>query len=678
MRETNCRKEWFLPLHPFVVMLLILVVIGCDSSDNVLQPIDRGNPIDQLPADGVLRLSGSPYLVTDTLVVESGNTLIIEAGVELGFEPGIPFEVYGKIIAIGEEDFPITFRSGLTHSNRGDWDGIWMIDADDDSQFEYCRFWHGAKYNRRQTLRQIEGQEEVDTLVVDYGTVTLIRSSPSIKFSWFVNSGFHGVHCGPNSSPTIENSVFYNNSGNAIYINSTANPDIRNNIIIENDDYGIYCSEETNSPRNDLSLWYNIIWNNFSGEFNQQTPTKFGRVVTVNGNLDSCDAQYNLRLNPSFVDVDENNAESGDFHLRSISAAIDAGPNDLTDNDDDTRIELGIHHYKYSDGEIRGRIPNPPRVGNRLEAGQYSFTSNIFLPSGETLTIDPGVEISVEGRYRFRIQGEILSDGTAADPISFVSGLSNPSRGDWYGLYFETGDANGSGGAVLNYTNISHAGRGIQLIRRDAIISNCTISESNEFGVYCEDYSSPTISDCRFVNNSQAGVYVTYNSAPSILRNTFSGGDGYGIQVKDHSNPSIYNNLIKNVGTSGISLVNLASPRIINNTIIESGYYGIICDNNSSPVVINNIFYKNGSMTRGGKGVFANRMSHPTVEYNCFWEHDVSSVDISSNMELSPTNLEQDPEFVDINGDYHLTAGSALRTSGDPNISQHMGAFGGQ
>ncbi len=672
----NRKIGWFSTLcSTLLAVAIILTVVGCDDSSNVIVPPFRGNPIDQLPADGVLRVSGSPYLAVDTLRVQSGQTLTIESGVELRFEPGMPLEISGRIIARGTEDDPITFMSGRLIPDRGDWDGIWMVDADAGSVFEYCRFWHGAKYGNRQIYRMVNN--ELDSSVVDYGSITLKNSAPTIKRSWFVNGGFHGVHCDTNSAPIIENNVFMNNAGHGIFVHWTADPTIRNNIIVENDDYGIYCKEDSDAPRMALELQYNIIWSNFSGEFNQQTPNTIGRVVTVNGNLDSCDAQFNLRLNPFFVDVRPDAEVSGDFNLKSTSSAIDAGPEDpmLLDSDG-TRMELGIHSYIYRSGEIRRRIPNLPRVTNRLDAvgSPYYMTSDIVLPAGETLTIEEGVEIRVEGLYRMRVQGKIIAHGTAGEPIQFVSGVDNPSRGDWFGLLFESG---GDEGTELIYTNVSHAQWGIRLNRRDAMIDNCVISECNSFGIFCDDYAAPSITNSQLINNSQAAVFCKFNSSPDIFDNTISGGDGYGIYVSDHSNPYIRNNLIRDVGTSGIRLENLSSPRIINNTIVHNAYYGVNCDNNSSPIIRNNIFYSNGSPDRGGMGVLARRTSEPEIEYNCFWNHAVTSVDISSDTDLSATNLEQDPLFVDPESDYHLSAGSDCRTEGDPNISVHMGAYGG-
>ena len=134
-------------LLSFLLIVTIIFVVGCEDLGPVSSYEYRGNPIEGVQT-GVLTLDGSPYLVTDTLRIPAGQTLTIEAGVEIRFdtiiedeiEKTIPFEIRGKIIANGLPEAPIVFTSGLTYPSRGDWDGIWLLEADDESSFEYCEF----------------------------------------------------------------------------------------------------------------------------------------------------------------------------------------------------------------------------------------------------------------------------------------------------------------------------------------------------------------------------------------------------------------------------------------------------------------------------------------------------------------------------------------------------------
>ena len=624
-------------------LFFIWVIVGCESSSLPPESVFRGNPISGVVTH--LGIGGSPYLAIDTLFVPAGQALEIEQGVELRFDNGIPLIVYGEISAIGTEAASITFTSGRFIGrdyapDRGDWDGIWLIDADENSAFEYCRILFGAKYGHR--LDIVEDEEDTDTTVVDYGGLTLVRSSPTIRRSAFVANGFHGVHCDSLSNPVIENCVFYNNAGHGIFAHASSEPRIRYNIIIENDDYGVFFAPQfgsEDSRDSSFVLWYNIVWSNFSGEYNTYAPDELRRIATRNGNLDSCDYHFNLRQSPSFKD-----AEVWDFKLKPSSSAIDAGPevDDLRDPDG-TRLELGIYPYEYQQGEIRRTIPND-RIGNRLTTAESPFylSYDVVLPVGETLTIDPGVEIQVAGRFTFRVQGRIIANGEENNPVCFTSTRSEddpvdwePGKGDWIGMVLE---ADGDPGSIFRNTVVSYARWGFRLNRRDAEFDRCVIMHCDSVGIFCDDFSSPRIYDSELINNSIAGILCQFNSSPEIHRNVIRFGSGYGILATNGSSPEIIGNIIDAVATVGIRLENLCNAIIINNTIARNGYFGLFCSRNSSPDIRNNIFYRNGTEDRGGIGIVGERSSAPNIEYNCIAGHPARSVVISSDPSISATN----------------------------------------
>jgi len=647
-------------------------LIGCTSTKAPVVVEFRGNPISGA-LTGVLRSSGGPYLATDTLIVPAGQQLTIEPGTEIRFEPKVLFLVYGKITAVGSEAAPITFTSGLKYPNRGDWDGIWLIGADNASNFEYCRFLYGSKYGRRYTYRTIAGQ--LDSTVFEYGCLTLRATNATVKRSWFLASGFHGVLCDSAANPTIENCVFYDNAGHGVFVRHNAAPRLRFNIITENDDYGVFCSQIGESNRATLDMSYNIVWSNFSGEFNTQAPLGFGRIALENGNLDSCDFQYNVRINPGYVD-----APNWDFHLSACSGAIDAGPAGVNMDGDGTRLEFGVFSYHYRPGELRRLITN-----NHLIAANspYYMSCNAFLPSGQTLLIDEGVEVRVEGLYALRVMGHILASGSASRPIKFISAKRTPARGDWIGFEFPSG---GDGGTVLSHVSILHARWGIRLTSRDIELSNCEVSLSDSVGIVCENGSMPKIKLTRLADNSIAGILCQFNSSPSIENCTVTGGAGYGLLALESSRPIVSNSIFANIGTDGIRLDNLSNAKITNNVFALNGYYGLYCNNNSSPDVRNNIFYRNGTELRGGVGVFSLRSSLPSIFYNAFWGQPDSPVSISSDTTAydQASTLMSEPMFVNtVTGDWHLQAGSPCRHAGDPLLlnpdgsRSDIGAYGG-
>ena len=666
----------------FPLLTAVALLAGCTDTNPIVVDTFRGNPISGV-LTGTLRASGSPYLATSALTVPRDQTLVIEAGTELRFEPGVPFIVFGRINANGSEAAPITFTSGSRNPMRGDWDGVWLESADAGSSFEYCRFLFGAKFGRHYDVDTLDN-DELDSARIEYGCLTLTNSSPRVRRSWFIAGGFHGVFCGPGSEPVIENSVFFDNAGHGVYVDPNADPTINYSIISENDDYGVFCAMPGQDRRGDVDVNYNIVIENFSGEFNQQAPLRLGLIARANGNLDSCDYRFNLRLNPEYIDASKiKNGVSWNFHLNPWSSAIDAGPVDtLIDIRDHTRrLDLGVHRYDYRRGELR-RLFSEDRL--TAAGSPYTLSSNIYLPSGQNLTIDPGVEIRVEGRFEIRLKGRLLSSGSSTNPVKFTSASLTPVKGDWIGLIFENG---GDPGSVLSYTEISHARWGVKLVGQDIRIANCTISNSDSVGVFCDNISSPSIEDCRFVGNSIAGILCRFNSSPSISGNFITGGKGYGIHAVESSRPKIENNIIVDNETDGVRLENLSNAVIVNNVFANNRYFGLFCSNNSSPDVRNNIFTRNGSILRGGMGVSAENSSSPIIEYNDFWGNAITAVSISGDRTLSMlTNIITDPIFVDLNGSNYrlkpgslcINAGDSLSQYNDPDGSRNdMGAYGG-
>ncbi len=67
--------------------------------------------------------------VKNNLDIQEGATLTIEAGAKLSFEAGVRVMVdYGKVVAKGTEDAPITFTSANSSPAAGDWEGIYFGD----------------------------------------------------------------------------------------------------------------------------------------------------------------------------------------------------------------------------------------------------------------------------------------------------------------------------------------------------------------------------------------------------------------------------------------------------------------------------------------------------------------------------------------------------------------------
>ena len=109
-----------------------------------------------LSSDTVWSASGSPYVVTGTVLVSSGVKLTVEAGVEVRFDSGKSLQVFGELVAQGSASSGITFTSAQDSKAEGDWGQIMFYDSSVDASFdgngdyasgsilEYCTVEYGS------------------------------------------------------------------------------------------------------------------------------------------------------------------------------------------------------------------------------------------------------------------------------------------------------------------------------------------------------------------------------------------------------------------------------------------------------------------------------------------------------------------------------------------------------
>lgn len=172
----------------------------------------------------------------------------------------------------------------------------------------------------------------------------------------------------------------------------------------------------------------------------------------------------------------------------------------------------------------------------------HTIRSNLTVPYGRTLVVDPGVDINVSGDYKLLINGTLEANGTANNDIRFTA-----FGGDWYGIEF-----NASYGNEITYCTISNAEYGIHIINSDVdvtwnhINSNVNgifynnsysyftpvleynIIQQNTNGVKCYGYSDPEFNEHNVIRYNYLGVYSpSYYARPVFGNNQYTGFNSF-------------------------------------------------------------------------------------------------------------------------------------------------------
>ncbi len=312
--------------------------------------------------------------------------------------------------------------------------------------------------------------------------------------------------------------------------------------------------------------------------------------------------------------------------------------------------------------ELRGAISGTLTKAN----SPYVVTADLFVVSGQSLTIEAGVVIKFNSNVSFFIDGQLIAEATPNDSISFTSNNARPNVGDWNGIFFRTGSA-----GSLKYVVVEYAATGIEITGVSPTISNSTFRHNNN-GMDCLTSSSPVIQNNHFDQNINSAIRCI-SSTPTIKGNHFKGNstDGFeSVILCNNSSALIVQNLFQNNGNSAIDCTNNARPKIYNNTIVNNNFAITITD--SSPLIKNNIIVNNT------QGVVADN-SQPVIAYNDVWSNSGGNfvgtptgvgVINTTNANGDPSdaffNITLNPDFVNPGSDFELKSTSPCIDAGDP------------
>ncbi len=244
----------------------------------------------------------------------------------------------------------------------------------------------------------------------------------------------------------------------------------------------------------------------------------------------------------------------------------------------------------------------------------FVLAEDLTVNEDATLTLTPGTIVKIAWLdYNLWVNGTLLAQGTASQPITITAGTDDSSGGDTNGDGTDTHPIPGrwgticfnasSSGSVLEHTWIGYGGHNVASV-----------------SVYADDV---TIRDSMIQWSwgwGAAGIYV------------------------DGASPTIEDTTIRQ-GETGVKTSNGAQPTLRRNVISENSLYGVYSDSGSQPVLRENAIFDNE-----GSGV-------PNAEYGVFNADDSVTVDAANNW------------WGDASGPYHATGNPFGQ--GDP-VTDHV------
>ena len=239
-----------------------------------------------------------------------------------------------------------------------------------------------------------------------------------------------------------------------------------------------------------------------------------------------------------------------------------------------------------------------PLKGTMVSGETYHITADVTINEGDTLYVQPGVKVIVDGDGTlgnspvFLVHGAIISDGTQEDPIYFTVADEKKSKGDYNNEVEEDpaykGYWSGFQGTetcelmVFRWTHIEYTGGpwGVAgaFLDEDAadpaptIYMNPKKLAAGQYGkfIFEDSWLFGSVDDCI---GKLENVYV------SIMRNTLSklgGNGGEGINLKSNVYGDMAYNLCYGIATNGLKTAgtddNGSVVNIYNNTLINNGF----------------------------------------------------------------------------------------------------------
>lgn len=254
-------------------------------------------------------------------------------------------------------------------------------------------------------------------------------------------------------------------------------------------------------------------------------------------------------------------------------------------------------------------------------SGQQSFTEDVRVLPGATLTVVPGAKLHFAGA-RLEVSGRLVAKGAEFSGEKWeglrLKGADATTRiSDCVIMGAATGIFVQGGAPTLERLTITDNKIGIELRGKAAgKVVNCRFKENRKVGLFIKDDSTTTVVDCFFEGNLRYGAYL-YHALPKMFQGNDFVKNDIGLMIAYHgTDPEVSSNSFEK-NQIAIQVDRAARP-VIRGNLLRGNQTGFYIYRRSDPLVTGNRIEGNGI------GVLVAYSSYPEIVRNDFLNNEMA------------------------------------------------------
>lgn len=242
------------------LIIIVIVVAGVVLGARQFRPINEASNTERAGTIGQDEIWSGEILVTESINVPEGATLTIKPGTTVKFKHNrdyknpnkISFEVYGKLLAVGEPDKLITFTSDAPQPQNGDWSMIRLF-GKTGSKIMYAIVEFG-----QQGINMWQSDAIISHSIIRWnnweGIYAESYSTPTIEYNRVYQNGYNGMAMEQFNEAVLRYNIFEKSGTHGLHIDASKAV-VENNILRDNGSAGLSLDNgsQVRASRNTIS-----------------------------------------------------------------------------------------------------------------------------------------------------------------------------------------------------------------------------------------------------------------------------------------------------------------------------------------------------------------------------------------------------------------------------------------